>query len=309
MTTTKISRRAWSTIKDPFPVGMTLNDRTYVATPERIATYVMALGVRDNLWYSANSRYGEPICPPGLLCIEPVRFPDFPGYGHRVVLNTRCEWELYKPMRPGQTLTLKCRVSDRWLKRGKEHITFEMPVADERGELVSLCRFSEAMLDPPVYDPPLPSRDHETGRIVSCAAGPELGTLARDFTLDMVKGIAGPVNDWHTNRDKARERGLEDVLVTGPHFVAHIMELLTRVFGRGFAEGGRMRVNALRPVLVDQRITARLFEHRRTLDADGVCRVEAMVWCEDDQGTKTFAGMASARLPDGEPMPVTDLAD
>lgn len=293
-------------MKDPFPVGMTLNDRLYVPTAQRIATHLMSLGVRGNPWYGARPPQGGPICPPGMLCIEPVRFPDFAGYGSRIVLNSRCEWDLHKPMRRDEPLTLRCRVSDRWLKRGKEYITFEMQVLDAQGSLVSVCRFSEAMLDPPPYDPPLPGRDHERGGADPEPAGPQLGLLARAFTLDMVKGVAGAVDDWHTDREKARARGLDDVLVTGPHFIAQMMELMTQVFGRGFVEGGRLDVNALRPVLVNRRITARVFEQGRITDPDGVPRVEVAIWCEDDDGTKTFAGSASARLPDGEPCTVVD---
>lgn len=291
-------------MKDPFPIGMTLNERAYVLTRELVTEHLMAIDVRNSKCYSGE----DAICPPGMLCIEPVRFPDWPGYGTRTVLNSRCEWDLYRPTFPGQRLTLKCRVSDRWLKRGKEYITFEMPVLGEGGELVSLCRFSEALLQPPQYSPPLQNRDHERSARYPEPAGPELGSLARAFTLEMSKAIAGTVNDWHTNREKAQERGLKDVLLTGPHFIAQMMELMTQIFGRGFVEGGRFGVNALRPVLVGQQITARAFEHHRLTDSDGVQRVEVLIWCEDENEVKTFAGTASARLTNGEPLRVMDPA-
>ena len=84
---------------------------------------------------------------------------------------------------------------------------------------------------------------------------------------------------------------------------------MTRIFGRGFYKGGILRVNYLRPVLVNKRISARVLEDIRSQDQDGVTRVIAAIWCQNELRQKIACGIATARLVDGEPAYTLDLGE
>ena len=288
-------------LHDPVPVGMFLGERSFTITEEQMRRYIDGIDAK-NPWYTQDSPYGGPVCPAAILFYEPMRFPASQAYGQgRAVFNARAEWEFCAPTRPGQTLTLRSKVSDRWIKRGREYACYEMEALDEAGKVVCVGRFTNTWDDPPQYDPPLPVRDNEPKAPPVEGNGPELGSLSRLFTYDMSVALAGPARNFHTDRELAQQRGFADVVIAGPQFVCQMAELLTQIFGRGFYEGGRLRVNFLKPVLAGERITARAAENRRLRDGDGVERVEVAIWCENEAAQPTAAGVASARLIDGPP--------
>ncbi|HEX2173036.1 MAG TPA: hypothetical protein VHL09_11405 [Dehalococcoidia bacterium] len=288
-------------LRDPIPAGTALGERSFSITEEQMSRYIEGIAA-NNAWYTQDSPYGGPVCPAAILFYEPMRFPASQAYGRdRPVFNARAEWEFCAPTRPGQQLTLRSKVSDRWVKRGREYATFEMEALDESGKVVCIGRFTNTWDSPPAYDPPLPSRDNEPRVPPIEANGAELGSLTRTITFDMSVALAGPARNFHTDREMARARGFSDVVIAGPQFVCQMAELMTQIFGRGFYEGGKLRVNFLRPVLAGETITARAVENRRTRDGDGVERMEVAIWCENEAGQQTAAGVASARLTDGAP--------
>jgi acyl dehydratase len=290
--------------KDPIAVGTILGEREFVVGEEQLTRYVEGIDVR-NPWYAEDSPYGGPVCPASILFYEPMRFPASQEYGRdRPIFNARGEWEFCAPARPGQRLTLRSKVADRWIKRGREYASFEMEVRDETGKLLCVGRIINTWDDPPAYDPPLPSRDNEPRTPPAEGDGAELGTMTRTYTFEMSVAGAGPAINFHTDRQIARDRGFDDVVIAGPQFVCQMSELMTRIFGRGWYEGGKLRVNFLRPVIAGEAITARVVESRRTRDGDGVERMEVAIWCENEAGQQTAAGTASARLVEGEPAPV-----
>ena len=292
--------------RDPIPVDMPLGERTFEIDEQQMRRYIEGIGA-DNPWYTQDSPYGGPVAPAAILFYEPMRFPASQSYGRdRPVFNARAEWEFYRPARPGQMVTLRSKVADRWIKRGREYASFEMEARDAAGELLSVGRFTNTWDNPPAYDPPLPVRDNEPKGPTVEATGRELGSLSRLFTFEMSVALAGPAQNFHTDREMARQRGFADVVIAGPQFVCQMSELMTQIFGRGFYEGGRLRVNFLKPVLAGQRITARVAEGPRTGEPDGVERMEVAIWYENEAGQKTAAGTASARLLDGEPKQVSD---
>lgn len=292
--------------RDPIPAGTPLGERKFTIDDTQMHRYIEGIGAK-NSWYSGESPYGGTVAPAAILFYEPMRFPASQAYGQgRPVFNARAEWEFCAPMRPGQTVTLRSQVSDRWLKRGREYATFEMEALDDSGKVLCIGRFTNTWDNPPAFDPPLSNRDNEPKSPPVDATGAELGSLSRLFTFEMSVALAGPAQNFHTDRQMAKDRGFSDVVIAGPQFVSQMSELMTLIFGRGFYEGGRLRVNFLKPVLAGETITVRAVENRRTRDGDGVERLEVAIWCENEDGQQTAAGIASARLIDGEPKVISD---
>ncbi|MDO8943135.1 MAG: hypothetical protein Q7U75_08110, partial [Desulfobacterales bacterium] len=219
-------------------------------TAQRVQEAIVAVGAQDNDWYAADaSHYERPICPAGILSFQPGLFPDWERFGTRQAFNSRTEWTFFRPMWQGETLTLGMRISDRWLKRGKEHLTFYMSARDAEGKLVAECRFTETVLAPPEYEPPLICRDSEVSETRATNLAPELGTLSRTYTVEMSKALCGGLVDWHTDVKLAQERGFAQPVLLGAQIVCQACELLTRSYGTGFLEGGQISLNVLKPVM------------------------------------------------------------
>ena len=117
--------------------GLELGDREIVVTEEWIEKYRRSID-DENPWYAGESPFGGPIAPAVVFNYEMEMFKGWhpPGIGN--VLNTGQTWEFRRPMRPGQRVTLKGRVAERYLKRGREYVAMEATAYDEEGNL--LCR-------------------------------------------------------------------------------------------------------------------------------------------------------------------------
>ncbi|MCH8283837.1 MAG: MaoC family dehydratase N-terminal domain-containing protein [Chloroflexi bacterium] len=117
--------------------GLELGAREIVITDDWIEKYRRSID-DDNPWYAGESPFGGPIAPAAVFNYEMEMFKGWhpPGIGN--VLNTGQSWEFRRPMRPGQRVTLKGRVVERYLKRGREHVAMEATAYDEEGNL--LCR-------------------------------------------------------------------------------------------------------------------------------------------------------------------------
>src|SRR5690606_40715062 len=98
----------------------------------------------------------RPTLPACIFFYEPSDFAD-PESGRklryhaedRMPFNSGIEWWFHGPGEPGGTFTLDQRVTDRWLKRGREWAIFEMTCRDAAGKTLALCAFKESWAEPP----------------------------------------------------------------------------------------------------------------------------------------------------------------
>jgi acyl dehydratase len=264
-----------------------------VISAAQVQRYIAALDVNDNEWYSGDSPYGGPISPAALLVYEPMSFPGPRQYRTDAQpFTTGVEWSFISPLHVGQVVKLRQRVSDRWIKREREHVIFEMEVLDSDGGIATLLKYKESWANPPLYDPPLPNRDGER-YLRPEGTGDILGELSRQLTFEMSRAFCGLEVNFHTDRALAQARGYPDVVIAGPQIICLISELATRVFGAGYFKGGKLSVNLLRPVLAGEALVVKAARHREVADA-GRKRLEAVIWCENGAGEKVAAGLASS---------------
>jgi acyl dehydratase len=108
-------------------------------------------------------------------------------------------------------------------------------------------------------------------------------------------GGAPPVN-IHTDADRARELGLTRPIASGQMSFAYLHELLCRVFGIDFRQGGRLSVTFLKPVYDGDTVTAHgvVQEKERV---NGRTRLGLQVWLENQDGIKTCIGEAEVVVP------------
>ncbi|HYB89677.1 MAG TPA: MaoC family dehydratase N-terminal domain-containing protein [Candidatus Binataceae bacterium] len=279
-------------------VGRDYGGATYDITPELIATFVAGTG-DDNPWYRGSSPLGGPVAPALILHSAVYRTVEWylPNiYGN---LHARQEWELFAPVMVGERLTTRSVIVDRYLKRDREYLVNEVIVGNADGRIVSRSRTHQSFLLPEqtrkdgfVVDR---SREKDTTRTfrVGERGGEPIEAPMRKVTEEMCMAFSGPVRNYHTDRQKAIELGFPEIVVQGMLSVCMVAEMMTRRFGAGFLQGGKMDLRLVNVLWGNDTtgprglIIGRHPEGKRT-------RAEVEVWCEKSDGAKTIVGSASA---------------
>ena len=302
-------------LKDPLALGTVFPPRAVAIDDEYLGRYLDGIGARDNLWYVASSPYGRPICPATIFFYEPSNFLIAEGsyaLRHHDIgrnpFNSGAEWRSFRPAFAGETITLEQSVAGRWLNRGREWAIFELTARNGDGEILSSCRFKESWASPPDYEPALEVRSGRSGDLAVSRDGALLGTSRIGYTFEMSVAFCRPEKDFHTDRELARVQGFPDVVLSGPQFCCQMAELMTRIFGRGFIEGGSINVNMLRPVLAGETITAHARDAGHVQDADGATLHKVAIWCENEKGETTAGGVATARMVAEDYRPGVELS-
>ena len=128
------------------------------------------------------------------------------------------------------------------------------------------------------------------------AVGQELPILVKEMSQRRIDAYSGVrPRSIHTDEAWAREKGFRTTLAQGMMSTAYVSEMMTRLLGAGFVQGGTMSVAFVRPVYAGDRLTVRgVVKEMRPEGA--ATRVVVEVWCENQDGEKTAAGSASGLL-------------
>jgi acyl dehydratase len=281
---------------DEVYVGRDMGGNRWTLSAEAIENYIAGTG-DDHHWYTGGSPLGDSIAPALILHSEVYRtkawyLPYI--YGN---LHARHEWESYRPVRMGEAVQTRCTVVDRYVKRNREYVVNEALTFDSAGAMVSRARAHQSFLLEAATGAVVIDKDREraAGRTFEVAqkGGEPIQGPQRQVSAAMCMVFSGPGLNYHNNREKARDLGFPDIVVQGMLPVCLIAEMLTQRFGLGFFYGGRMAVNLVNVVWVNDALRAggvivsRRPEGRRT-------RAECEVWCEKADGIKTVVGTASA---------------
>ncbi len=286
--------------------GKDLGTRELVISRDWIEKYHGSIDDR-NPWYTEASPLGGPVAPCAVFNYEMQLFGGWHPPGVKGVLNTSQRWRFFQPMRPGQRVIVKARVAERYVKRGRDHITMEATACDEAG--LALCQV-EATDSWPVpqgqgaseagrtSQPAPASPDTHKGPRQTSAAHLPLGgeppPFSRLVTREMCQINGGPLVNFHTDLEAARRLGLPDLMAAGPMFVCFYSEMFTKRFGLDWMRGGTLDFKLLKPVLAGETVTARAVVKGKE-PAGALVRVLMDVWCERlEDGAKTSAGAATA---------------
>lgn len=278
-------------------VGRDMGGTEHVITRDLVDQYVTATG-DDNPLYSGK----EAIAPALILYNEVFRNLDWylPNiYGN---LHARQEWDIFAPIRVGETLRSASVIVDRYEKRDREYVVKEVLIFRQSAQLVSRSRTHQSFMrqDQPrvqgvVIDR---SREKAPGRVFKIGErdGERIETPPRKLTEAMCMAFSGPRLNYHNNREKAVELGFPEIVVQGMLSVCMIGDLMTRRFGVGFMHGGRLSLNLVNILWGnDVAATRGLIVERRTEGKRK--RAECEVWCEKADDVKVTLGTASAIEP------------
>ena len=278
-------------------VGRDFGGMTYDITPDLVAAYIAGTG-DDNQWYRDKSPLGGPVAPALILHSAVYRTLDWylPNiYGN---LHARQEWDFFAPVMVGEQLTTRSVIIDRYLKRDREYVVNEVVVANASGQIVSRSRTHQSFLLPDqtkqgfVVDR---AREKDSARSFKIGerAGEPIDSPMRTISEDMCMAFSGPARNYHNDKQKAVELGFPEIVVQGMMSVCFVAEMMTRRFGLGFLNGGKMDLRLVNVVWGNDTtgpkglIVERRPEGKRT-------RAEVEVWCDKADATKTIVGTASA---------------
>jgi acyl dehydratase len=198
----------------------------------------------------------------------------------------------------GEQLTTRSVIIDRYLKRDREYVVNEVVVFNASGQIVSRSRTHQSFLLPDqtkqgfVVDR---TREKDSARSFKIGerSGEPIDSPMRTISEDMCMAFSGPARNYHNDKQKAVELGFPEIVVQGMMSVCFVAEMMTRRFGLGFLNGGKMDLRLVNVVWGNDTtgpkglIVERHPEGKRT-------RAEVEVWCDKADATKTIVGTASA---------------
>lgn len=123
--------------------------------------------------------------------------------------------------------------------------------------------------------------------------GMELPPLIKELTQRKIDAYSGVrPRSIHTDAAWAQAKGFEAPLAQGMMSTAYVSELMTRLLGEGFVEGGSMSVKFIKPVYANDTLTVRGTVVDKAPEGNAT-RVTVEVWAENQHGDKTMVGTAS----------------
>ncbi|MBI2206817.1 MAG: MaoC family dehydratase [Candidatus Rokubacteria bacterium] len=132
--------------------------------------------------------------------------------------------------------------------------------------------------------------------IDAIAVGQELPSLVKEISQRQIDAYSVVrAKSIHTDEAWAKAKGFRTTLAQGMMSTAYVSEMMTKLCGAGFVKGGTISVAFIKPVYAGDRLTVRGIVKEKTAENGGT-RVAVDVWCENQHGEKTAAGMASGLI-------------
>jgi 3-hydroxybutyryl-CoA dehydratase len=137
-----------------------------------------------------------------------------------------------------------------------------------------------------------------------CEVGATVAGREFEMTLARVLAFSGgafdepgwPQRNLHTDREKAREAGLDHIIASGTQSEGLLIGLMVDVFGAAWHEHGWLDLRFVKPVRVGDKVRPMLRWTGSQIDASET-RYAATCWCENGAGERVIDGTASCALP------------
>ncbi len=286
--------------KDERYVGYHVGGCEVEITPERVSDYIDATGDR-NPWYLGDSPAGCQLAPAFLLYSEAARFREGRRFKWLLpnvfrTLLARQEWEIFLPLKVGESARTHAFIIDRYVKREREYVVLELLCFNSDGYLASRTRLHQSFVTESAPGGNPRRREPERNSAIAHSEqrdGEPIEGPTRTITEQMSFLTSGREHDVHSNPEISRKVGFTNLHVQGSLAVNLIGELMTRRFGLGFYYGGRADVKLVNMLRVGEDVTPRGCIFERYSEGKRM-RAAVDVWCEKADGTRIAVGTASA---------------
>ena len=260
------------------------------------------------------ARYGGIVAPPTFMrTMRPSpAVPEF-EVPYAGVLDAGSRWHFSRPVVAGDTISVTTRLVDLYERTGKlGNMLFavrENTFVNQDGETAVVERDTEIYYDGRAGAPP---RSRETSRSATpaeavslgaprfedVAVGIELPTLVKRPSLRqlvMYAGASGDFCELHYDRDFARARGFDEVIVHGALKSAFLGQLVTEWAGHPAALK-ELAIQYRGIDFPDAPLSCKgLVTERRPAGEERLVRCD--VWIENELGERTTKGTALVALP------------
>jgi acyl dehydratase len=145
--------------------------------------------------------------------------------------------------------------------------------------------------DPTAFQPMRKSAHRDT------PVGFELEPITKTFTLDKSRIYQGwpSARNRHTDFTAAQATGARVPIMNGSQSAEYLGELFIKFFGAGYL-GGRLVINFIAPIVLDDVVTARGVVKERIVEGPRV-KLVLDVWLENQDGRKVLVGTAAGFAP------------
>jgi acyl dehydratase len=281
-------------------VGMSLGWREHTVTPEMVQSFADSVG-DHNPWYFGPSPFGGPVVPSLFFHSEPFRHQGWFLSHRHGTLFAKQEWDFFHPVMVGDRVRTYSIVIDRYIRRNREYVGNELLIFSDDYRLLARARTYQSFLADPTYTGAVIDKEREKAperrlEITTEGALGELKPVRKQVTPEMCMIFSGPMKNYHNDVEEARKMGFPDIVVAGPMSICFLGQMLTENFGEGWFRGGRLSVNLINILWGSDAVTARGLIRSELQEGPGL-RVQADIWCEKDDGTKTIIGTASGVRP------------
>jgi acyl dehydratase len=223
-------------------------------------------------------------------------------------LHAREELQLFGTIKVGQRVTLRARVTDKFVKRGEPYVVFAAEAYDEARKTLLRTKQTELF------------RSNVGGLVGRRAAAPNNGVVVgrtstgvpiaerashsveigsalppirKEITLEQMFVFSFGVPNIHTDRAIACESGLTGPIAQGLMSTGYLSQLLVGFFGIDWFESGWTSHAFVRPVSPGDTITVQGRTQDKRVETNGT-RLVLEVWCRNQTGDLTTVGNASA---------------
>jgi 3-hydroxybutyryl-CoA dehydratase len=259
-----------------------------------VERYLQATGEHHPLFTAAGG-YAPP------LITSMVRFPkaSLGGRWPDGTIHLRQEIRLLRPLRRGEALTLSVHIGQKYIRKGRHYIELLTTTWDQEQHPVvqgsMLMLWAGATQFPEPTRTPQASRGHESASRETAPEGRTLEPITADITRAMMQtygDVAGARSPLHLDEAYARQTRFGKNIAQGLLVLTLLSRLMTQTFAERWLAHGTLKARFLKPVFVDDRITARGVElaPRPTPAAQ---RVRCVVWCENQHGDRVIDGEAT----------------
>lgn len=263
-------------------------------------------------WYFVDSPFGGPVGHPLVLANE-LLFLFYDKYDGNTAqgLHTHELLRFRSPVRVGETVTVDGGYTEKYERRGQGYVTLEATARGEDGRVLVEHVGKEIMrtVAGEVVGQGR-AKDEKRERTVLAVVDPdaEIAALARpglakraplptrraQFTQDQMSVFSWAGRGYenvHTSREKAAAAGLDRTIVQAQQQTGLIVANLIDLFGTTWFTSGDLDLRFVSPAFVGDTLTTSgaVIDER-----DG--RLEVEVWIDNQEGTKTAVGWASAEI-------------
>lgn len=280
--------------KVPYPLDFRAIsvDRTWETlemdvTPDDVSRW-LRLYDDDDPWSTGPSPFGGPIAPPSIFyytgqnAFAPLR--DFAG------VLTGIGFDAVAPVLVGSHLTATTRVLERYQRRGRAYVAYELTIRD--GEtLVSRTRRTWAFAMPEDLAASYPEKTSESTP-ASEIVFERLKPLSLELSLERMIDFEGPgEHNGHTDPEMAKRSGATGPLAQGALSFGLLSRMLRNRFGKAWFAGSSIDCRLIRPVYAGDTVTA---QGEITRIENG--RAECAIRVTNRNGDVTVVGAARADL-------------